>query len=78
MEQTLAAFEDHIRKNNVDVTQTPFKLGRKPVIDPETELVPDKVVNAFFNASIVKDMNWHAYNTSCVSADGLMFVSQYD
>ena len=48
------------------------------MIDPETELVPDKVVNAFFNASIVKDMNWHAYNTSCVSADGLMFVSQYD
>ena len=48
MEQTLAAFEDHIRKNNVDVTQTPFKLGRKPVIDPETELVLNKVANAFF------------------------------
>ena len=48
VEQTLAAFDVHIRKNNVDVTQTPFKLGRKPVIDPETELVLNEVANAFF------------------------------
>ena len=51
VEQTLATLEYHLQKKNADVTQThpnTLKLGRGLVIDPETELSPDKEADAFF------------------------------
>lgn len=46
--ETFAAFEDHLRDNAVDVTDTPYVLGRELTIDPATERSADAEANALF------------------------------
>ena len=46
--ETFAAFEEHLRDNGVDVTDTPLLLGRELTIDPVTEKSTDAEANALF------------------------------
>jgi hypothetical protein len=46
--ETFAAFEAHLRDNAVDVTDTPYVLGRELTIDPVTERSTDAEANRLF------------------------------
>lgn len=46
--ETLAAFEAHLRDNAVNVTDTPYVLGRELTIDPTTEQSSDAEANKLF------------------------------
>ena len=48
LQETFAGFEEHLRDNRVDVTETPFIVGRELVIDPATERSSDPEANARF------------------------------
>jgi predicted dehydrogenase len=47
--ETFAAFEAHLRDNAVDVTDTPYVLGRELTIDPATERSADAEANSLFS-----------------------------
>ena len=47
--ETFAAFEAHLRDNQVDLTDTPYVLGRELTIDPATERSTDAEANRFFS-----------------------------
>jgi hypothetical protein len=46
--ETFAAFEAHLHDNAVDVTDTPYVLGRELTIDPATERSADAEANRLF------------------------------
>ena len=47
--ETFAAFESHLRDNAVDVTDTPYVVGRELTIDPATERSADAEANRLFS-----------------------------
>jgi hypothetical protein len=47
--QTFASFESHLGENDVDLAQTPLKLGRELTIDHKTERSNDPAANALFS-----------------------------
>ena len=46
--QTLESFDDYLKENKVDYTETKFYLGKPLVIDPKTELSTDEKCNQLF------------------------------
>jgi hypothetical protein len=45
---TFDAFEEHLRDNEVDLSETPLVMGRELVVDPTTERAADAAANALF------------------------------